>query len=125
MSVTNLALAVAGILIVRCIRAGKKSDRKAREAAHQMGAHIIPRVKGRLPLNFDVLLAWLYHAEEDVGRLFHDLAGQYGSTFNTRVLGEDQILSIDPAVFDAVMRDQFKAFPKGQLSMSERLELSH
>lgn len=45
--------------------------------------------------------------------MFHDLSVNYGPTVNTRVLGEDQILSLDPEVFDAVMRDQFKFFAKG------------
>jgi hypothetical protein len=37
----------------------------------------------------------------------------YGDTFNTRVLGEDQILSLDPAVFDHVMSSGFDEFHKG------------
>lgn len=73
----------------------------------------VPRVKGRLPLNIDVMLAWLRHREEDVGRLFVDLQRLHGHTFNTRVLGEDQILSMDPAVFDHVMSSGFDEFSKG------------
>jgi hypothetical protein len=92
---------------------GIRHDSLNRRQASERGALPIPRVRGKLPLNFDILLAWLYHSDEDVGRLFHDLSVRYGPTVNTRVLGEDQILSLDPDVFDAVMRDQFKFFAKG------------
>jgi hypothetical protein len=74
-------------------------------------------VKGKLPLNIDVMLAWLRHREEDVGRLFVDLQKLYGDTINTRVLAEDQILSMDPAVSDHVMSSGFDEFFKGMISI--------
>lgn len=122
-SLAYTAIALASVQIIRVIYAARQSSRRKRDAARELGASVIPQVKGRLPLNFDVLLAWLYHADEDVGRLFHDLAGRYGPTFNTRVLAEDQVLSIDPDVFDAVMKDQFRSFHKGEQDVSSRLTL--
>jgi len=64
-------------------------------------------------LNVDIMLAWLRHRNEDVGRLFVDLQKAYGNTFNSRVFGEDQILSLDPVVFDHVMNTGFDEFEKG------------
>lgn len=100
------------ILLLVCLQ--HSAPEKKDDPAAARGASHVPRVRGKLPLNIDVLLAWLHHADEDVGRMFYDLSQQYGPTFNTCVLGEDQILSCDPAVFDAVMNDQFSSFPKGQ-----------
>jgi len=75
----------------------------------------VPRVRGRLPLNIDIMLDWLRHRDEDVGRLFINLERIHGKTFNSRVFGEDQILSLDPAVFDYVMSSGFEEFEKGEL----------
>ena len=66
-------------------------------------------------MNIDIMLAWLKHRDEDVGRLFVDAQRIHGNTFNTRVLGEDQILSLDPVVFDYVMNAGFGEFEKGIL----------
>jgi len=74
----------------------------------------VPRVRGRLPLNIDIMLDWLRHRDEDVGRLFINLERIHGKTFNSRVFGEDQILSLDPAVFDYVMSSGFEEFEKGE-----------
>ena len=82
--------------------------------ASYWNASPVPRVKGNLPLNVDIMLAWLKHRDEDVGRMFVELSRTYGGTFNTRVLGEDQILSISPEVFDHVMSGGFKDFHKGE-----------
>lgn len=109
--------AIASVLLIyisRTLLLSLRQETLNAQLARERGAQPIPRVRGRLPWNFDILLSWLYHSEEDVGRLLHDLSIKYGPTVNTRVLGEDQILSLDPVVFDAVMRDQFKVFAKGE-----------
>lgn len=60
--------------------------------AGRSGATSIPRVAGRWPLNLDVLMDWSKSgAEEEVGRMIELLSRRYGKTFNTRVLGEDQV----------------------------------
>jgi hypothetical protein len=66
----------------------------------------------------DIMLDWLRHRDEDVGRLFVNLERIHGTTFNSRVFGEDQILSLDPAVFDLVMSSGFDEFEKGEQAQS-------
>jgi hypothetical protein len=81
--------------------------------ASHWSAKLVPRVRGRKILNIDTMFAWLNHRDEDVGRLFVDLQRIHGNTFNTRVFAEDQILSLDPVVFDHVMNTGFVEFEKG------------
>jgi hypothetical protein len=88
-------------------------DRMNALRASHWNAKLVPRVRGRMMLNIDIMLAWLRHRDEDVGRLFVNLQRIHGNTFNTRVLGEDQILSLDPVVFDYVMNTGFDEFEKG------------
>jgi hypothetical protein len=60
--------------------------------ARQLGARDIPRVKGKWPLNLDILRDWAKSgSEEEVGWMMVLLGRQYGTTYNTRVLGEDQV----------------------------------
>lgn len=87
--------------------------------ASRWNAKLVPRVRGGMLLNIDIMLAWLRHREEDVGRLFVDLQRVHGNTCNTRVFGEDQILSLDPVVFDYVMNTGFEEFEKGTLRYLE------
>lgn len=68
------------------------SDLISRHKAQRSGAIPIRHVKGRLPLNFDVLLDWAKSgSEEEVGRMMVLLGREYGGTYNTRVLGEDSV----------------------------------
>ena len=61
-------------------------------AARALGARPVPRVEGRWPLNLDVLADWSKSgSEEEVGRMMVLLSRRYGGTYNTRVLGEDQV----------------------------------
>jgi len=84
--------------------------------ASHWNAKLVPRVRGQMILNIDIMLAWLNHRDEDVGRLFVNQQRIHGNTFNTRVLGEDQILSLDPVVFDYVMNTGFDEFEKGAVN---------
>jgi hypothetical protein len=90
-------------------------DRMNALRASHWNAKLVPRVRGRMIFNIDIMLAWLKHRDEDVGRLFVNLQRVHGNTFNTRVLGEDQILSLDPVVFDYVMNVGFEEFEKGDI----------
>ncbi|WVQ62299.1 uncharacterized protein L199_000438 [Kwoniella botswanensis] len=75
----------------------------------------IPRVKGRWPLNLDILVDWAKSgSEEEVGRMMVLLQRKWGRTYNTRVLGEDQVISSDPAVLKHVLMDDFDNFVKGE-----------
>lgn len=61
-------------------------------AARYAGARPIPKVRGRYPLNVDIMLDWAKSgSEEEVGRMMVLLERKYGATYNTRVLGEDQV----------------------------------
>lgn len=65
-----------------------QADRRAAQA----GVRPIPRVRGRLPLNIDVVLDWARSGTEDeVCRMMVELGRKYGKTYNTRALGEDQV----------------------------------
>lgn len=65
---------------------------RSTRAARVLGARPIPRVEGRWPLNLDVLVDWSKSgSEEEVGRMMVLLSRRYGGTYNTRVLGEDQV----------------------------------
>jgi hypothetical protein len=60
--------------------------------AHALGAVDIPRVKGKWVLNLDVIFDWARSgSEEEVGRMMELMKRQYGGTYNTRALGEDQV----------------------------------
>ncbi|WWC58540.1 uncharacterized protein I303_101083 [Kwoniella dejecticola CBS 10117] len=94
------------------------SNRRART----LGAKEMPRVGGRWPLNLDILVDWAKSgSEEEVGRMMVLLSRRYGKTYNTRVLGEDQIISSDPAVLKHVLVDDFDNFVKGE-KFKERAE---
>lgn len=80
--------AIPSVYVLRTQISGYQS----RRAAKRLGAKPIPRVKGRLPLNVDIVLDWAKSgSEEEVGRMMVLLGRKYGSTYNTRVLGEDQV----------------------------------
>jgi hypothetical protein len=63
-----------------------------RYSAYTSGSIDIPGVKDRWILNLDVLRDWARSgAEEEVGRMMVVLGRRWGKTYNTRVLGEDQV----------------------------------
>ncbi|KAK1927710.1 cytochrome P450 [Papiliotrema laurentii] len=83
--------------------------------ARQCGAREVPRVKGRWVLNLDVMVDWSRSGrEEEVARMLELLKREYGTTFNTRVLGEDQVITTDPRVIRHVLIDDFDNFVKGE-----------
>jgi hypothetical protein len=91
-------LTIPSLYILRTHISVYRSDR----AAHRLGAKPIPRVKGKLPLNVDVVLDWAKSgSEEEVGRMMVLLGRKYGKTYNTRALGEDQV-SIDEKVAEGI-----------------------
>ena len=83
------------LFALRAQRASIASNLRAR----RLGARVIPRVRGRLPLNFDVLLDWSRSgSEEEVGRMMVLLGRTYGRTYNTRVLGEDSVSACEASM---------------------------
>lgn len=78
---------------------------RAQIRARSLGASPIPRVHGRWPLNLDVLVDWSRSgSEEEVGRMMILLSRKYGGTYNTRVLGEDQVCRFLPMTFSCRLR---------------------
>jgi hypothetical protein len=67
--------------------------------ATRLGADLVPRVKGRWPLNLDVVVSWSKGKEEDVARALVLMEREYGKTYNTRVLGEDQVGGLSSATW--------------------------
>ncbi|ORY21852.1 cytochrome P450 [Naematelia encephala] len=86
----------------------------SRQASAQ-GAADVPLVNGRWPFNLDIVRDWAKSGSEDeVARMMFLLGRQYGSTYNTRVIGENQILSTDPKVFKHALVDDSNNFVKGK-----------
>lgn len=56
----------------------------------------IPRVKGRWPLNLDVMVDWMQSSKSEyLGEgMIATLEKKYGKTMNTRVLGEDSVCTL-------------------------------
>lgn len=81
-------LSFPGLFILRSIFASISTS----QWASSVGAVDIPRVKGRWPFNLDVLSDWARSgSEEEAGWMMILLGRKYGGTYNTRVLGEDQV----------------------------------
>ncbi|KAK8865776.1 hypothetical protein IAR55_000923 [Kwoniella newhampshirensis] len=113
-ALVRIGLYVFSFPISYVLRSQLSSFSSTRQAK-KLGAIDIPRVKGRWPLNLDILRDWARSGSEDeVGRMMLLLERQYGKTYNTRVLGEDQIISTDPPVLKHVLIDDFENFVKGQ-----------
>ena len=90
-----VATAFLGVL---CVSIEWRSRRTAKRDAASLGGIPIPRVKGRWPLNVDIVVKWAKWTQDEVGRMLVELERQNGKTYNTRMLLEDQIVSSDPAV---------------------------
>ncbi|WVR05800.1 hypothetical protein IAU60_002825 [Kwoniella sp. DSM 27419] len=111
--VSTLLVYLASFPLLFIARSHYALFRSTRRATAK-GARDIPRVEGRWPLNLDILVDWAKSgSEEEVGRMMVLLGRRYGRTYNTRVLGEDQIISSDPAVLKHVLVDDFDNFVKG------------
>ncbi|TYJ57636.1 hypothetical protein B9479_001718 [Cryptococcus floricola] len=105
---------ISSFPVLFILRSQLSAELSAR-SARQLRAVDIPRVQGRWPLNLDVLWDWAKSgSEEEVGRMMVLMERRYGGTYNTRVLGEDQIMTTDPRVFRHVLIGDFDNFVKGQ-----------
>lgn len=100
-----------------------------RREAQARGARMIPRVRGRLPLNLDVVAGWRAGTYVGSGMILK-LVGQYGKTLNTRAMGEDsvrrqrdrmllnalnileQFITVDASQIQAILADP-ETFEKG------------
>ncbi len=71
-------------------------------------------VRGKLPLNYDVLMA-LHHASESgyPCELFQDFADEYGAIYDLDLGGFSLPTTISPKHTQALLATQFDKFEKG------------
>ncbi|KAJ9105434.1 hypothetical protein QFC21_001805 [Naganishia friedmannii] len=75
----------------------------------------IPRVRGRWPFNTDILMDWMASSKDEyLGEgMISRLERIYGQTLNTRVLGEDSVITTSPEHVSQMLTSSFLAFDKG------------
>ncbi|KAI0041067.1 cytochrome P450 [Auriscalpium vulgare] len=112
----TVLLALASIPSTIAVRASYEEWFQSREA-RRLGARPIPRVRGRWPGNFDVVLKIVKSFESGyVLQGFADLFEEYQcTTLNTRFFWGDQIVCMDEGVFKFVAQTGFEQFEKGIL----------
>ncbi|KAJ9091639.1 hypothetical protein QFC19_009009 [Naganishia cerealis] len=72
------------------------------------------QVKGKWPLNVDILMDWMGGRMDYMGEgMVSRLEGAYGQTLNTRVLGEDSVITTSPEHVYQMLDSSFAAFEKG------------
>lgn len=82
--------------------------------AQRHGARPIPRIKGKWPGNIDVLVDMFKTTQKGyIGEWVHKMSLIYGPTFNTRVLWEDVIFTVDHDVIKFALATGFEHFEKG------------
>lgn len=86
------ALYIAAVPLIAALRIALADYRDAREA-HRRGAALVPRVKGRLPGNIDVMARLVREFESGyVLQAYQDLLDEYGvKTLNMRLLWSDVV----------------------------------
>ncbi|KAF8600093.1 cytochrome P450, partial [Ceratobasidium sp. AG-I] len=76
----------------------------------------VPRMNCWLPGNIDFITEFMHsHAVDYCEAAWIPLFEKHGSTFNTRILGEDQILTTEPENIKAILSTEFTNFEKGKL----------
>ncbi|KAL5632233.1 hypothetical protein ACGC1H_000286 [Rhizoctonia solani] len=94
---------------------------RAREA-NRLGARIVPIVKAKWPGNIDLLIKLVTSTHNGyVAEVWDELAKEYGTTFNTRLLWSDLIVTIDHDVIKYMLATGFNSFGKGPIQQA-RLE---
>ncbi|KAF8600071.1 CYP63 cytochrome P450 monooxygenase-like protein [Ceratobasidium sp. AG-I] len=90
----------------------RRSDRK------RLGLDVVeaPRMKRWLPGNIDFIPEIVHSREVDYcGGAWSSLVEKHGNTFNTRLFGEDQILTTEPENIKAILSTEFTSFEKGKM----------
>ncbi|KAJ7468614.1 cytochrome P450 monooxygenase [Mycena latifolia] len=81
---------------------------------YALGAERVPVVQGKWPGNLDLLLGRLKQGKD--GYPFdavEPMIRRYGKTFNTKILGEDRIVTSDPAHLQRMFSTDFQGWEKG------------
>ncbi|KAJ7274425.1 cytochrome P450 [Mycena haematopus] len=81
---------------------------------HALGAVRVPEVKGKWPGNLDLVVGRLKQGKD--GYPFdavEPMIRRYGRTFNTQILGENRIVTSDPAHIQRMFATDFDGWEKG------------
>ncbi|KAF9033991.1 cytochrome P450 [Hymenopellis radicata] len=109
LAVLSLICAVAGLVARRYV-ARYRDERTARS----LGARLAPRIRGKLPLNFDVLLALDRAVESGYPcDAFQDYADEYGAIYDLDFGGFSLPTTVSPKHIQAILATQFDKFEKG------------
>ncbi|KAF8684599.1 cytochrome P450 [Rhizoctonia solani] len=93
-------------------------DYQRRADRRRLGPDVIevPRVKLSWPWNLDFIpFAIRSRESEYCGAAWSRLANEYGYTFNLRLLGGDQIVTMEPENIKAILSTDFNSYEKGPL----------
>ncbi|TDL14036.1 cytochrome P450, partial [Rickenella mellea] len=86
-----------------------------RRDAVSRGAVRVPRVRGKWPGCFDLLLHLKKNFDNGYpGEAFLDIIKQYGPIFNIRVLWINQLFTTQPEHIKAILATDFNSFEKGK-----------
>ncbi|KAJ7281436.1 cytochrome P450 monooxygenase CYP63 [Mycena rebaudengoi] len=116
LNVFSILVALLSIPLVIHLRSFV-SLRWKRRMAQSHNATVIPQVKGKWPGNLDVALRVVRSFEDGyVLQIFMDLFREHNATtLNTRLLWDDQIITMDECVMKFVSSTGFSHFEKGIL----------
>ncbi|KAK7029845.1 cytochrome P450 monooxygenase [Favolaschia claudopus] len=79
-----------------------------------LGAVRVPVVKGKWLWNLDLLLGRIKQGKDGYPfDVVEPMIRRYGKTFNTRILGEDRIVTCDPAHIQRIFATDFEGWEKG------------
>ncbi|KAH7339083.1 cytochrome P450 [Rhizoctonia solani] len=90
----------------------RRADRK------RLGPDVIeaPHVKLNWPWNLDFIpFVMRSRASDYSGAPFMKLVSEYGYTFNLRLFGEDQIMTVEPDGIKSILSTDFNSYEKGPL----------
>ncbi|KAH7929018.1 cytochrome P450 [Leucogyrophana mollusca] len=92
----------------------KLGEISARRAAASMGARLVPCVQGKRVGNIDVMLKLFeYFKTGYPGDGVDDFISTLGNTFNTRMLFEDDIMTVEPKHIKIILATDFDNYIKG------------
>ncbi|KAJ7938149.1 cytochrome P450 monooxygenase [Mycena leptocephala] len=96
--------------LVRATYTHFKEEREIRA----LGAVRVPVVQGKWPGNLDLLLGRLKQGKDGYPYdAVEPMIRRYGTTFNMRILGEDRIVTSDPAHIQRMFATDFQGWEKG------------
>ncbi|KAH7338429.1 cytochrome P450 [Rhizoctonia solani] len=110
--IARAVLVLGALAIIRVIVGGyyRNAERK------RLGPDVVevPQAKLKWPFNLDFIPFDMNIMKNGyIGATWEILVSEYGSIFNLRLLGQDQILTVEPEVVKAILSTDFNSFEKG------------